>query len=93
LPDFSGDSASPPHPLRILIVGLNFSPEPTGVGKYSGEMAAWLASRGHRVTAVSAPPYYPFWRIGEGYRAWRWQRERVGGTSVIRCPLYVPQHH
>jgi colanic acid biosynthesis glycosyl transferase WcaI len=29
--------------LRILIYGLNFSPELTGIGKYSGEMAErWL---------------------------------------------------
>ena len=77
--------------MRILIVGLNFSPEPTGVGKYSGEMAEFLARRGHSVTAVSAPPYYPFWKIGDGYRAWRWQRERVGACRVIRCPLYVPR--
>jgi len=29
--------------LRILIHGINFSPELTGIGKYSGEMAEWLA--------------------------------------------------
>jgi hypothetical protein len=28
--------------MRILIHGINFSPELTGIGKYSGELAAWL---------------------------------------------------
>jgi colanic acid biosynthesis glycosyl transferase WcaI len=45
--------------VRILIQSINFSPEMTGIGKYSGEMAEWLASRGHEVRVVSAPPHYP----------------------------------
>ena len=30
------------HFMRILVHGINFSPELTGIGKYSGEMAEWL---------------------------------------------------
>jgi len=76
--------------LRLLIYGLNHAPEPTGIGKFTGEMAAWLASRGHEVRVVTAPPYYPAWRVGPGYSAWRWQREEIEGAQVYRCPLYVP---
>jgi colanic acid biosynthesis glycosyl transferase WcaI len=46
--------------LKILLYTVNFAPEPTGIGKYSGEMAAWLAAQGHEVRVVAAPPYYPF---------------------------------
>jgi len=77
-------------PLRLLIYGLNHAPEPTGIGKFTGEMAAWLAARGHEVRVVTAPPYYPAWRIGAGYSAWCWQREAIEGARVYRCPLYVP---
>ena len=77
--------------MRILIVGINFAPELTGVGKYTGEMAAWLARLGHSVTMVAAPPYYPSWQVGPGYRRWGWRRERWKGCTVIRCPLYVPR--
>ncbi|MPY70088.1 MAG: WcaI family glycosyltransferase [Alphaproteobacteria bacterium] len=76
--------------MRILIHGLNFAPEPTGIGRFTGDMAAWLAARGHRVGVVTAPPYYPAWRVGDGYSAWRWSRETWRGVRVIRCPLYVP---
>jgi len=76
--------------LRLLIYGLNHAPEPTGIGKFTGEMAAWLASRGHEVRVVTAPPYYPAWWVGPGYSAWRWQREEIEGAQVYRCPLYVP---
>ena len=78
------------RPLRLLIYGLNHAPEPTGIGKFTGEMAAWLASRGHEVRVITAPPYYPAWRVGPGYSAWRWQREEIEGARVYRCPLYVP---
>jgi colanic acid biosynthesis glycosyl transferase WcaI len=76
--------------MRILIHGLNFAPEPTGIGRFTGEMAAWLAARGHRVGAVTTPPYYPAWKVGEGYPNWRWSRETWHGVRVTRCPLYVP---
>ena len=76
--------------MRILIHGLNFAPEPTGIGKFTGEMAAWLAGRGHQVRVVTAPPYYPGWRIGAGYSSWRWRHQRMGDIDVYRCPLYVP---
>ena len=77
--------------MRVLLYALNHAPEMIGVGKYMGEMAAWLAARGHDVRVIAAPPYYPAWRVGEGYRAHRFARERRDGTTVYRCPLYVPQ--
>ncbi len=76
--------------LRILIHGLNYAPEPTGIGKFTGEMAEWLAGRGHRVEIVTTPPYYPGWRIGAGYSSWRWRKETIAGVTAYRCPLYVP---
>jgi colanic acid biosynthesis glycosyl transferase WcaI len=76
--------------LRLLIYGLNHAPEPTGIGKFTGEMAAWLATRGHEVRVVTAPPYYPAWQVGAGYSGWQWRRERIEGAEVWRCPLYVP---
>ena len=76
--------------MRLLIYGLNHAPEPTGIGKFTGEMAAWLAARGHEVRVVTAPPYYPAWQIGAGYSGWLWRRETIEGARVYRCPLYVP---
>ena len=35
--------------MKILLYGINYSPELTGIGKYSGEQARWLASKGHEV--------------------------------------------
>ncbi len=76
--------------MRILLHGINYAPELTGIGKYSGEMAEWLASRGHEVRVVTAPPYYPAWQVGKGFRWWAYCVER-GSVRVYRCPLWVPR--
>ena len=76
--------------MKILIYGLNYTPEPTGIGKYTGEMAPWLAEHGHEVRAIVAPPYYPSWQIEPGYRGWRTKRESIEDVTVWRSPLWVP---
>lgn len=76
--------------MKILIVGLNYAPELTGVGKYTAEMAEALAEEGHDVRVVCAPPYYPQWQIAEGFSAWRYRSELRGGVRVMRVPLWVP---
>ncbi len=77
--------------MRILIYGLNYAPELTGIGKYTGEMSSWLAARGHDVHVVTAPPYYPAWKIREDYRGKLYRTEKVPGEPVVyRTPLYVP---
>ncbi|WP_035384804.1 glycosyltransferase WbuB [Ferriphaselus sp. R-1] len=92
--------------MRILIHGINYAPELTGIGKYTGEMAEWLAAQGHDVRVVTAPPYYPQWKIADGYSNW-WGSEEQGirgkgqdkfefsdlqraPVVVYRCPLWVP---
>ena len=77
--------------MRILLYALNFTPEPVGIGKYTGEMARWLVQRGHQVKVICAPPYYPDWRVKEGYSAWNYRTETIDGAEVLRCPLWVPK--
>lgn len=76
--------------MRILINSLNYHPELTGIGKYSGEMAVWLVEKGHEVHVVTAPPYYPQWKILKGYRSGTYSRQMINGVNVWRCPLWVP---
>lgn len=77
--------------MKILLYGINFAPELTGIGKYTGEMAAWLAAAGHDVRVVTAPPYYPEWKIWSGYEARRYRCENWRGVTVFRTPIWVPR--
>jgi len=77
--------------MRILIQGLNFSPECIGIGKYTSEMADWLISQGHEIRVITSPPYYPKWQVWQGYKSWRYSTEIRNGIRVYRCPLWVPK--
>ncbi|HED1541265.1 TPA: colanic acid biosynthesis fucosyltransferase WcaI [Kluyvera cryocrescens] len=76
--------------MKILVYGINYSPELTGIGKYTGEMVEWMSRQGHEVRVITAPPYYPEWQVGVNYSSWRYRREE-GDATVWRCPLYVPK--
>ena len=78
--------------MRIILLSMNFAPELTGIGKYSGEMAEALVARGHEVVVVCAPPYYPAWKLGEGYSNQAYTRaEPRRGLTVLRCPVWLPK--
>lgn len=76
--------------MKILVYGINYSPELTGIGKYTGEMVEWMTSQGHEVRVITAPPYYPVWKVHPDYSAWKYKKEQ-GRATVWRCPLYVPK--
>ena len=76
--------------MKLLIYGINFAPELTGIGKYTGEMAAWLAEQGHDVRVVTAPPYYPDWAVWPGYSGTSYATETWNKVLVHRTPLWVP---
>ena len=78
--------------MRVLIHGINYFPELIGIGKYTGEMAEWLSSKGVSVRVVTAPPYYPDWKIGDGYSCSKYTFENIEGIDVWRCPLWIPKH-
>ncbi|MBC2835111.1 WcaI family glycosyltransferase [Gemmobacter straminiformis] len=76
--------------MRILLVGINYSPEIISIAVYSTGMAEFLAKRGHTVEVVTAHPYFPEWRAREGWGGLRWVKEHVGGVEVTHCPIYIP---
>jgi colanic acid biosynthesis glycosyl transferase WcaI len=80
----------------ILLLSHNFSPEPTGIGKYNGEMMDWLCKNGYNTTVITTFPYYPFWKVQAPYNN-KWYKKEVityteQGTvmTVYRCPIYIP---
>ncbi len=77
--------------MKLLIHGINFAPELTGIGKYTGEMAQWLAAAGHEVRVITAPPYYPDWKVADGHSARQYRTESWQGVQVMRVPLWVPR--
>jgi len=76
--------------MRVLVLGINYAPDLIGVAKYNAELCESLAARGHDVRVVTAPPYYPDWKVPEGYRSLRSATQRCNNVDVTRTPVYVP---
>lgn len=79
---------------RVLLIGGNYAPEQTGIGKYNGEMMQWLVNNGYDCTVITSYPYYPQWQVQEPYRkgkSWYKKEEAFDGRlTIFRCPQYVP---
>lgn len=80
--------------MKLLILGINFAPEMISTGLYTTGLAEAMARAGDRVEVVTAQPYYPAWKIFDGYPRFRWSRGVLAaGENRIRithCPHYVP---
>jgi colanic acid biosynthesis glycosyl transferase WcaI len=76
--------------MKILVYGINYAPELTGIGKYTAEMAETLGASGHEVRVLCAPPYYPQWHVAKGFSGYRYATEHRNRVRVWRAPLWVP---
>ena len=76
--------------MRLVIWGINYAPEPTGIAPFNAGLAEWLSARGHEVEMVTTFPYYPAWRKRPEDRRRLYRTERAGGVTVRRCWHYVP---
>ncbi|HEY6976177.1 MAG TPA: WcaI family glycosyltransferase [Chitinophagaceae bacterium] len=86
---------------RILIIGGNYYPEPTGIGKYNGEMVDILANLGYHCTVITSYPYYPYWKVQEPYTRYsKWYKRELKWSpsnpanpiEIYRCPQFVPNN-
>ena len=73
--------------MKILIYGLHFKPDLIGIGKYTGEMADWLFNRNHEIMVITAPHYYPEWKLKQRFG---WYKKEDNPYLTWRCPIYVP---
>ena len=76
---------------KILLYGMNFAPEITGVGKYTGEIGDYLTGQGGEVTVVTTPPHYPGWSVREGYTN-SYSSETKKGMKIFRVPLFLKEN-
>lgn len=88
-----GERAMGPHggPLRVLVIGVNFSPEHTSVAPYTTQLCEYLVERGASVSVFTGVPHYPTWSVEPQYRRRLRRIERRDGLEVRRLRHYVPK--
>lgn len=75
---------------RVLIIGINYAPEPTGISPYTTAMSEELVRRGRQVRVLTSYPHYPWWRVPDEYRSLP-RSSSVNGVRVTRLRHYVPK--
>jgi len=76
--------------MRVIVWGINYAPEFTGIAPHSVALCEFLAGQGHDVEMVTSFPYYPTWQkrsedLGKVYAT-----DSLNGVRVRRCWHFVP---
>jgi putative colanic acid biosynthesis glycosyltransferase WcaI len=76
--------------MRVHFFSTNYVPEKNGMAPFATGLCEHLAGKGHQVTAVTAFPYYPAWRVWDEYRGHLFQRKCINNVKVRRVWHFVP---
>lgn len=78
---------------ELIVYGINFAPELTGIGKYTSDMVDWLVEKNVKCTVITSFPYYPYWQVQKPYSGFFYKKEVAnnGLLTIYRCPIYVPK--
>ena len=76
--------------MRILIWGINYAPEVTGIAPCNVALCESLRASGHDARMLTAFAYYPGWKKAPADRARPYRTDVLNGVPVHRCWQYVP---
>lgn len=74
----------------ILLVGINYEPEPSGNAPYTAGLARGLRRLGVRTSVLTGFPHYPAWKRYDGYAGWSIQ-ETMDDVPVQRLRHFIPR--
>src|SRR5471030_2897502 len=76
--------------MKILVWGINYAPEVSGIAPFNTALCEFLAARGHAVTMLTTFAYYPQWKKRLEDRDDLWRTESINCVKVVRVWHYVP---
>src|SRR5258708_19929971 len=76
--------------MRILVWGINYAPEMTGIAPYNTSLCEFLARRGNDVRMVTTFSYYPTWKKRPEDFGKLYPTNTISGITIHRCRHYVP---
>jgi colanic acid biosynthesis glycosyl transferase WcaI len=76
--------------MRVVVWGINYAPEITGIAPHNVALCEFLLGQGADVEMVTTFPYYPAWKKNPQDRHLLFRIDRVNGVPVHRCWHFVP---
>lgn len=76
--------------MNIVVWGINYHPEVTGIAPYNAALCQHLLAHGHQVRMVTSFCYYPAWKKLDSDRGRIFRTDDMDGVPVHRCWHYVP---
>lgn len=77
--------------MRVIIWGINYAPEFTGIAPHNVALCEFLRERGHDAQMVTTFAYYPTWRKRAEDHGQLYRTEVINGVPVHRCWHFVPR--
>lgn len=79
-----------PPVMRVIVWGINYAPEFTGIAPHSVALCEFLRARGDDVEMLTTFSYYPGWKKRPQDRGLVYRTDDINGVRVRRCWHYVP---
>ncbi len=76
--------------MRIIVWGINYAPEFTGIAPHSVALCEFLEREGHDIEMVTSFAYYPTWQKRPEDRGRLYRTDVINGVPVHRCWHFVP---
>ena len=77
--------------MRVIVWGINYAPEFTGIAPHNVALCEFLHARGDDVSMVTTFRYYPAWEKRPEDRGTLFRTDRINGVPVHRCWHFVPK--
>ena len=76
--------------MRVVVWGINYAPEFTGIAPHSVALCEFLEREGHDVEMVTTFSYYPTWQKRPEDRGCLYRTDVINNVPVHRCWHFVP---
>jgi colanic acid biosynthesis glycosyl transferase WcaI len=76
--------------MRVVVWGINYAPEVTGIAPHNVALCEFLQQHGHDVEMVTTFAYYPAWQKRPEDRFKFFRTDRINDVRVDRCWHFVP---
>jgi colanic acid biosynthesis glycosyl transferase WcaI len=77
--------------MRVIVWGINYAPEVTGIAPYNLLLCNQLRRLGHEVEVVTSFAYYPAWKKRPEDAGHFYRTDVIDEVAVHRCWHFVPR--